>query len=116
MPAKRPQPTTPTERPRLPVLIRMDGDSHFREGAREYDHERQTFIASFGIKILRFLNMDIYENLDGVMEAIEREILDRRVASKPPPGPRQNPPEPPLLKGGNGMWVIPPLRRGGQGG
>jgi len=70
--------------PEIKLAIELDGDSHFREGAREYDHERQTFIESFGIKIIRFLNVDIYENLDGVMEAIEREILDRQVGRSSP--------------------------------
>ncbi len=67
--------------PEIKLGIELDGDSHFQEGAREYDRERQVFIESFGIKIVRFLNLDIYENLDGVLEAIEREILDRRAAA-----------------------------------
>jgi very-short-patch-repair endonuclease len=58
--------------------IELDGDSHFQEGAREYDRERQAYIESFGIRIIRFLNNDIYENLDGVIEGIEREIIERR--------------------------------------
>src|ERR1700741_3025081 len=51
--------------PEIKLGIELDGDTHYQEGAREYDHERQTFIESFGIKIIRFLNDDIYENLDG---------------------------------------------------
>jgi very-short-patch-repair endonuclease len=58
--------------------IELDGDSHFQEGAREYDQMRQRFIESFGIKIIRFLNSEIYENLDGVLESIGREIVERR--------------------------------------
>ena len=58
--------------------IELDGDSHFQEGAREYDQMRQKFIESFGIKIVRFLNSDIYENLDGVLETIGREIVEQR--------------------------------------
>ena len=58
--------------------IELDGDSHFRAGAREYDHERQRFIESFGIRIVRVLNTEVYENLDGVLEMIGREVLDRR--------------------------------------
>jgi very-short-patch-repair endonuclease len=73
--------------PEIKLGIELDGDSHFQEGAREYDQERQAFIESFGIKIVRFLNLDIYENLDGVLEAIEREILDRRVMGASPTRP-----------------------------
>ncbi len=58
--------------------IELDGDSHFQVGATEYDRKREQFIQSFGIKTLRFLNTEIYDNLDGVMEMIGREILQRR--------------------------------------
>jgi very-short-patch-repair endonuclease len=58
--------------------IELGGDSHFQEGARDYDEKRQLYIESFGIKVLRFVNSEIRENLDGVLEAIGREVLNRR--------------------------------------
>ncbi len=64
--------------PEVKLGIELDGDSHFQEGAKEYDDERQLFIESFGIKVLRFVNSEIRENLDGVLEAIGREVLVRR--------------------------------------
>jgi very-short-patch-repair endonuclease len=62
--------------------VELDGDSHFQPGAAEYDRKRQQFIESFGIRILRILNTDIYENLDGVLEMIAREILETREQRK----------------------------------
>ncbi len=64
--------------PEIKLGIELDGDTHFQEGRREYDRRRQAFIESFGIRIVRFLNVDIYDNLDGVLEAIVREIHERR--------------------------------------
>jgi very-short-patch-repair endonuclease len=58
--------------------IELDGDSHFQSGVREYDQKRQQFIESFGIKIIRILNTEIYQNLDGVLEMIGREVVMRR--------------------------------------
>ena len=58
--------------------IELDGESHFHDRAQEYDQKRQKFIESFGIKIIRFLNDDIDEGLDGVLQAIGREIVERR--------------------------------------
>ena len=58
--------------------IELDGDSHYQAGAAEYDRKRQRFIESFGIRIVRVLNTDVYDNLDGVLEMIGREVLDRR--------------------------------------
>jgi very-short-patch-repair endonuclease len=67
--------------PEIRLGIELDGDSHFQEGAREYDQERQAFIESFRIKIVRFLNSEIYENIDGVLESIGQEILGTRQPS-----------------------------------
>jgi very-short-patch-repair endonuclease len=64
------------------LAIELDGDSHFQPSAPEYDQKRQQFIASFGIRIMRILNTEIYENLDGVLEMIGREILERREQGK----------------------------------
>ena len=64
--------------PELKLAIEIDGDSHFQEGAPEYDRERQEFIESTGIRFLRFTNDDIYSNLDGVQEAIAKKILELR--------------------------------------
>jgi very-short-patch-repair endonuclease len=58
--------------------IELDGDSHFQPGAPEYDRKRQQFIESFGIRFVRSLNTEVYENLDGVLEMIGREILNTR--------------------------------------
>ena len=46
--------------------------------APEYDQGRQQFIESFRIRMVRILNVDVYENLDGVLEMIGGEVLGRR--------------------------------------
>ena len=58
--------------PKLKLGIEIDGDSHFQATVQEYDRQRQDFIESLGIKVLRSLNTDIYENLDEVFESIAR--------------------------------------------
>ena len=63
--------------PEIRLAIELDGDSHFREGAREYDEQRTQFIERFGIGIVRILNSDVYDNLDGVLEMIGNEVLNR---------------------------------------
>ena len=62
--------------------IELDGDSHFQPGEPEYDRKRQQFIESFGIRLVRILNTEVYENLDGVLEMIGREVLGRRGRGK----------------------------------
>ena len=50
----------------------------FEKEAREYDQERTRFIERFGIRIVRILNSNVYENLDGILEMIGNEVLKRR--------------------------------------
>ncbi|MBG1262334.1 endonuclease domain-containing protein [Nostoc commune] len=63
----------------LKLAIEIDGESHFKEGAAEYDNARQEFIESAGIKFIRFTNNDVYANLSGVLESIAQNIRNLRV-------------------------------------
>lgn len=64
--------------PEVKLAIEIDGDSHFQEGATQYDEERQTFIESAGIRFMRFTNDDVYTNLNGVLELITKKIQELR--------------------------------------
>jgi very-short-patch-repair endonuclease len=86
--------------PEIKFGIELDGDSHFQEGARAYDEKRTEFISSFGIRIVRFLNADVDENLDGVLEAIGAAVLELRAMNATSQPPWQTPPGPPFLRGG----------------
>ncbi len=99
--------------------IELDGDSHFQPGALEYDRKREQFIESFGIRIVRVLNSDVHDNLDGVLEMIGREVDRRRgenvsggaggtrsrgVGKRGPigaGGAASTPPGPPFTRGGS---------------
>jgi very-short-patch-repair endonuclease len=72
--------------PEIKLAIEVDGDSHFQEGAKERDLERQKFIESFGISVVRFLNTEIHENMDGVLESLAVRVQERRrnTPSAPP--------------------------------
>ena len=55
----------------LNLVIEIDGDSHFEQNAEEYDSERNNFMNGLGIRVLRFTNRDIFENLEGVLLEIK---------------------------------------------
>ena len=59
-------------------------------GAQPRDREREAFIKSFGIDFLRFRNVEVFEQLSAVLDAIARKVLEH---PKPPCSP-------PLSKGG----------------
>ena len=56
------------------LAIELDGDSHFTDDAMVYDRERTAYLNALDIKVLRFLNTDVYDNLNVVGERILEEI------------------------------------------
>ena len=52
------------------LVIEVDGDSHFMPGADIKDEKRQDYIESFGLRVIRFTNTDVYCNIDGVLDNI----------------------------------------------
>ncbi len=58
--------------PQLRLAIEIDGDSHCGDKAAYYDDFRQKNIESLGIKVIRFTNNNVYENIDEVIERIKK--------------------------------------------
>jgi len=79
--------------PAAKLAVEVDGDSHFGKEAERCDARRQAYVESFGIRFVRCTNLDVYENIEGVLEEIERVALERSRA--------KNPPQSPLVKGGS---------------
>ncbi len=53
-------------------VVELDDASH--EDKIEYDLERSIVIEDHGYRIIRFLNADIYEDIDAVMESLTRFV------------------------------------------
>lgn len=60
--------------PSARLAIELDGDSHFTDEARAYDRERSAYLNALGIRVLRFLNSDVYTDVVCVCERILAEI------------------------------------------
>ena len=56
--------------PRERLAVELDGAAHDHERAAERDEARTRYLESLGIKVIRFENRDVIENLEGVMQAI----------------------------------------------
>ena len=70
--------------PAARFAIEVDGDSHFQKGSAARDEARQVAIESFGIHFLRFRNVEVFEHLDVVLEAIARHLLELKRSNYPP--------------------------------
>lgn len=54
------------------LVIEVDGSSHDAPNVREYDETRLQFIEACAIRVIRFKNERVLEQLDQVCEAIAR--------------------------------------------
>jgi very-short-patch-repair endonuclease len=54
--------------PRAHLVIELDGAQHYSEIGKGKDQLRDDALTKMGVKILRFSDRDVFENLNGVME------------------------------------------------
>ena len=57
--------------PKLKLVIEVDGDSHFTSEAQEYDRKRTEVLQGYGLRVVRFHNVEIADNFEGVCQTIE---------------------------------------------
>jgi len=60
----------------LKLVIEIDGGIHLNKEVAEHDEGREYDIEKFGIKILRFTNKQIFNNLDLVLNEILRTVSE----------------------------------------
>ena len=52
------------------LAVELDGGQHNAPDARAHDEQRTSFLESQGIRMLRFWNSDVLNNIDGLLQAI----------------------------------------------
>jgi len=52
------------------LVIEVDGAQHYSEEMLEADRRRDDYIRGNGLTVLRFSNLDVRQNLDGVVERV----------------------------------------------
>ena len=60
--------------PAVRLCVELDGESHLEDDAIEYDKQRTVYLQSLNIRVLRFLNTDVYKNISAVCERILHEL------------------------------------------
>ena len=65
------------------LVIEVDGGQHAAQ--EEADAQRTAYLRAQGYRVVRFWNNDVLENIDGVVETIERILI-----TSPPPAPPAN--------------------------
>ena len=60
------------------IVIELDGSQHYAEEGKIKDEERDAYLQSLGLTILRYSNADIHRNFSGVCRNIWHHIgLDK---------------------------------------
>lgn len=60
--------------PTRKLAIELDGGQHATDETKKYDKTRTEYLKSLRIKVLRFWNNDVLQNLDGLLEEIEATL------------------------------------------
>lgn len=60
--------------PSIKLGIELDGDSHFQAGKQKRDEQRDKVIQSYGVKVLRFTDTQVLQELESVVQVIKQCI------------------------------------------
>ena len=56
--------------PKANLVIELDGGQHYSEHGKIKDETRDDVLKKMGIRVLRFSDREVFENMDGVMERV----------------------------------------------
>ena len=77
--------------PRAKLVVEVDGSQHVEDRHVQQDKTRDDYLASLGLKVLRFNSREVLKESDAVVK-----VIYRRLAGKPN---AEIPPDPPLQRG-----------------
>ena len=61
--------------PKEKLAIELDGQDHFTITGSERDSIRDEHLETFNIKVVRFENKEVFENLEGEVEEIKSNFI-----------------------------------------
>jgi very-short-patch-repair endonuclease len=61
--------------PECCLAVELDGAPHFSAFRDDYDFRRTKYLESLGIRVIRFENRLVFEDIEGVLETIRLAIL-----------------------------------------
>lgn len=60
--------------PEIKLAIEVDGETHYFQRSIVYDQKRQAYLQRLGVTVLRIPNLDIQQNIDGVIQTILESV------------------------------------------
>ena len=62
--------------PKAKIVVEVDGSQHMESEQAAQDLRRDAFLASQGLRVLRFDDLQVLKETEGVMEVIARAISE----------------------------------------
>ena len=75
----------------LKLAVEIDGGQHYEDAGRRYDQSRDEALKAMGIRTLRFSNLDVLRETEGVGEAIWGEVQRLTESEREAPSPDLSP-------------------------
>jgi len=69
--------------PEQSLVIEVDGDSHADADQIVKDQRRDRYFQSLGLRVIRYINDDILNNLDGVLEDLAERLSSGATSPRP---------------------------------
>ena len=63
------------------LAIEIDGDTH--AGQKQYDKDRTKNLNKFGVKVIRYTNAEVLNNLGGVYRDLHKRVSARKPLNPP---------------------------------
>ena len=56
--------------PKGNLVIELDGGQHYSDEGKAKDNQRDNYLKGLGLRVLRFSDREVFENMSGVLEKI----------------------------------------------
>jgi very-short-patch-repair endonuclease len=76
--------------PECRVIVELDGAAHFSITLTEYEAERTRYLEGLGLKVIRFENKIVFENIEAVLETIKESLSEVYPKATTPSAPLRN--------------------------
>lgn len=63
--------------PSTRLVVEVDGSQHFDESGISRDAERDAFLRTQGVEVMRFSNLEVLKNVEGVVAPIQSKVEGR---------------------------------------
>ena len=69
--------------PEKNLVIEVDGDVHALDSQIQKDRQREKYLTSLGVQVIRYTNNDLFQNLEGVLEDLSQRLLQDSTSPTP---------------------------------